>query len=129
MIKLKEIEAVMRPQFVWAKDSQKYLQCNEEYEGNKDLARSIFVGISDMYGFEATDVMTYLEMGYDSYRHKLTQFREYYREGKRREEQGVLYDQDDAIKKFYIKIRLVLNCIATRTRRSPYLKMDDYINL
>ena len=129
MIKLKEIEEVMRPQFVWAKDSQKYMQCNEEYEGNKDLARAIFVGISDMYGFDATDVMSYLEMGYDSYRHKLTQFREYYREGKRREEEKILYDQDDAIKKFYIKIRLVLNCIATKTRRSPYLKMDDYINL
>lgn len=129
MIKLKELEEVMRPQFVWDRSSQKYMQCNEEYEGNKDLARSIFVGISDMYGFEATSVMEYLDMGYDSYRHKLTQFREYYREGKRRADEGILYDMDDAIRKFYIKVMLVLNCIKTRTRRSPFLKMDEYINI
>jgi len=129
MIRLKEIEEVMRPQFVWDRGSQKYMQCNEEYEGNKDLARSIFVGISDMYGFDATNVMDYLDMGYDSYRHKLSQFREYYREGKRRDDEGILFDMDDAIKKFYIKVSLVLNSIKTKTQRNPYLKMDDYVNI
>ena len=119
----------MRPQFVWDRGSQKYMQCNEEYEGNKDLARSIFVGISDMYGFDATNVMDYLDMGYDSYRHKLSQFREYYREGKRRDDEGILFDMDDAIKKFYIKVSLVLNSIKTKTQRNPYLKMDDYVNI
>lgn len=128
MIKLKEIEKVMRPQFVWDRDGQKYLQCNEEYEGNKDLARNIFVGIADMYGFEATTVMEYLDMGYDSYRHKLTQFRDYYREAKLREADGTL-QHDRTLKKFFIKVCLVLNSIKYTTKRSPYIKMNDYINL
>jgi hypothetical protein len=129
MIKLNEIEKVMKPQFVFDKDANKFFQCDEEYEGNKDLARSIFVGISDMYGFDAQLVMSYLDMGYDSYRYKLSQFREYYREGKRRQENGTIYMSDDAVKKYFIKVSLCMNAIKFHSRSNPYLKLDEYVNL
>ena len=129
MIKLIEIEQIMKPQFVWDKKGQKYMQVDEEYEGNKELARTIFVGLADMYGFDGSDVMAHIDMGYDSYRHKLMQFREYYREGHRRKTDGTLYDSDDNVRKFYIKVGMCLNAIKTATKRSPYLKMEDYINI
>lgn len=129
MIKLIEIEQIMKPQFVWDRNGQKYLQVNEEYEGNKELARTIFVGLADMYGFDGGDVMSHLDMGYDSYRHKLMHFREYYKEGLRRSNDGTLYESDDNVKKFYIKTCMCLNAIRTATKRNPYLKMEDYINI
>ena len=129
MIRLSDLETVMRPQFVWDRNSQKYFQVSEEFEGNKELARTIFVGLSDMFGFEATDVMNHLDMGYDSYRHKLMQFRENYKEGLRRQTAGTLNNFDDSTKKMYIKTCICLNAIKTATRKNPYLKMEEYINI
>lgn len=129
MIKLKELEEVMRPQFIWDKEGLKPLQTNEDYEGNKELARTIFVGLADMYGFDSESIMNYLDCGYDSYRHKLMQFREYYREGKKRESIGVLKSYEDAITKFYVKVCLSLNAIRSKTKRNPYLKIEEYINI
>lgn len=129
MIKLKELEEVMKPQFIWDKEGLKPLQLNEDYEGNKELARTIFVGLADMYGFDSADVMNYLDCGYDSYRHKLMQFREYYKEGKKRESLGILRSYQDAVTKFYVKVGLCLNAIRIKTRRNPYLKLEEYINI
>ena len=129
MIKLREIEEVMKPNFIWDKNALKPLQLNETYEGNKDLARTIFVGIADMYGFSATDVMEYIDCGYDSYRHKLMQFREYYKSGKKRDEVGAITTYDDAITKFFVKVGLCLNSIRIKTKRNPYLKIEEYINI
>lgn len=129
MIKLNEIEEVMRPNFIWDRNGLKPLQLNEEYEVNKELARTIFVGIADMYGFDATDVMNYLDCGYDSYRHKLMQFREYYKIGKKRDDESSLRVIDDAATKLYIKTCLCLNNIRYKTKRNPYLKLEDYINI
>jgi hypothetical protein len=129
MIKLREIEEVMKPNFIWDREGLKPMQVKEDYEGNKDLARTIFVGLADMYGFNATDVMNYIDCGYDSYRHKLMQFREYYKIGKKRESLGTLRTYDDAVTKFYVKVGLCLNAIRTTTRRNPYLKIEEYINI
>jgi hypothetical protein len=127
MIRLNEIEEIMRPNFIWDRQGLKPLQVNEDYEGNKELARTVFVGLADMYGFDASDVMTYLDCGYDSYRHKLAQFREYYKIGFANKES--LDAIDDAVRKFYIKVNLCLNAIKFTTRRNPYVKFEDYINL
>jgi predicted SprT family Zn-dependent metalloprotease len=129
MIRLSDLETVMKPQFVWDRKGQKYFQVSEEFEGNKELARTIFVGLSDMFGFEATEVMTHINMGYDSYRHKLMQFRETYKEGLRRKADETLNSYDDNIKRMYIKTCLCLNAIKTATRKNPYLKMEEYINI
>jgi len=129
MIKLIEIEQVMKPQFVWDREGQKYMQVYEEIEGNKELARTIFVGLADMYGFDGGDVMNHLDMGYDSYRNKLMQFREYYKEGHRRLNEGTLYESEDNVRKFYIKVGMCLNAIRTATKRNPYLKMEEYISI
>lgn len=129
MIKLNELEHAMKAQFIWDREGLKPLQLNEEYEGNKELARTIFVGLADMYGFDASDVMNYIDCGYDSYRYKLMQFRDYYKMGKKREEEGVLKTTDDAVTKFYIKVCLCLNAIKFQTKRNPYLKLEEYINI
>ena len=129
MIKLNEIEEIMKPNFIWDRQGLKPLQINEEYEGNKELARTIFVGIADMYGFDGTDVMNFLDCGYDSYRHKLMQFREYYKIGKKREDDGTLKAYEDAATKMYIKTCLCLNAIRYKTKRNPYLKLEEYINI
>jgi hypothetical protein len=125
MIKLKEIEQVMKPNFIWNRSGLKPLQVNEEYEGNKELARTIFVGIADMYGFKSDDICDYLDCGYDSYRHKLSQFREYYQIGYRHREK--LHTCDESVKKFYIKVGLCLNSIKLTTKRNPYIKLEEYI--
>ena len=129
MIKLIELEQAMRPNFIWDRNALKPLQLNEEYEANKDMARTIFVGIADMYGFDATDIMSYVDCGYDSYRHKLMQFREYYKVGKKRDRDGIIRDLEDAISRFYIKTNLCLNAIRFNTKRNPYLKLEEYINI
>lgn len=129
MIRLQELEEAMKGQFVFDKKAYKRMQVLEDYEGNKDLARNVFVGLADMLGFDAGQIMDHLDMGYDSYRNKLMQFREYYRIGKARELDGSLKESDDAIKKFYVKVGLCLNSIRTKTRRDPYLKMEEYINI
>lgn len=129
MIRLNDIEKIMRGQFVWDKNGIKPMQVNEEYEGNKELARTVFVGLADMYGFDGSDIMSYLDMGYDSYRHKLMSFREHYKEGLRRQGDGTLYDSDDNVKKMYIKTCMCLNAIKTTTKRNPYLRMEEYINI
>lgn len=127
MIRLTELEKIMRPQFIWQRNPQKKLQVNEDFEGNLELARVVFVGLADMYGFDQGDVMEYLDCGYDTYRNKLKTFRESWKEGKRRETSETLYDFVDTTSKIYIKTGLCLNAIKWSTRSNPYLKMENYI--
>lgn len=127
MVRLEHLHKAMRPQFVWLKEPTKPLQLNEEYEGAKDLARIVFVGIADMYGFDANDVMDYLDMEYDSHRNKIQQFRSSYREALRREDDGSIYMIEDPVKKFYLKVCLTLNAIKWQTSTNPYLKIGDWI--
>lgn len=127
MIRLNDIEDVMRGQFVWDRDGLKPMQVNEEYENNKELARTVFVGLADMYGYDAIEVMNYIDCGYDSYRHKISVFRESYKTGKQRDEDGVLRSFEDSINKVYIKTCLCLNAIRYKTKRNPYLKLEDYL--
>jgi hypothetical protein len=127
MIRLNEIEQVMKSQFVWDREGLKPMQVDEEYEGNKELARTVFVGLADMYGFEATEVMQYIDCGYDSYRHKISQFRESYKIGRERDDAGQLKSFDDSINKLYIKTCLCLNSIKHKTQRNPYLKLEELL--
>lgn len=127
MIRLNEIESVMRSNFIWDRNGLKPMQVLEEYEGNKELARTIFVGLADMYGFDTTDIMEYIDCGYDSFRHKISVFREYYKVGRSRQEDKTLKHHDDAITKLYVKTCLCLNAIRHLTKRNPYLKLEEYI--
>lgn len=128
MIRLTELEKIMRPQFIFDRLSNRNMQTSEEYEGNKELARMIFVGLADMYGFESSVITEYLDMGYDSYRNKLSNFREYYKESLSRIEAGQdLRRFDPQLRKFYIKVLLCLNSIKHNTRTNPYYKIGEYI--
>ena len=129
MIKLNELEKAMKGQFIWDRSALKPMQVTEEYEGNKELARTIFVGLSDMYGFDCGDVMEYLDCGYDSYRHKLSQFREMYKAGQERDANGELKNYEDAITKFYTKVRLCLSAIKFQTGRNAFLNIENYISI
>lgn len=111
MNKLTQLEKAMRPQFVWEKNPAKPLQTLETQEGAKDIARMIFVGLADMHGFKSEEVQNYLDMRFDSYRNKLSTFRENIKECRRRENEGNIYEVDDNIKKFYLKVNLTLNAI------------------
>lgn len=126
MIKLYELENVMKGQFVWSKKGNKKLETDEQMEGGKDLARDVFVGLSDVYGFDASDVCDYLDMGYDSYRHKLMYFREAYREGKRRQDAGELFFHNDRVTRIFVKISLCMNAIRSYAKRDQQYKLDEY---
>lgn len=128
MIRLEQLEEVMRPQFVWDRTGLKLFQTSEVIEGSKDLARMIFVGIADMYGFDASDVQVYLDMQYPSYRHKLTTFRAHWREAVQRVDNGDIDVYDDPIKKFYHKTGLCLNAIRWKYRNNPYLRIEQWMN-
>lgn len=126
MVRLNQLEACMKPQFIWDKGSQKILQTSETYEGAKDLGRMIFVGIADMNGFEPNSVQDYLDMTYDSHRNKIQQFRSNLREANRRRKDGTIYLIDDPIKKFYLKLCLTLNSIRYNYNQNSYLKLSYY---
>lgn len=126
MVRLKQLEACMKSQFIWDKSSAKILQTSETYEGAKDLGRMIFVGIADMHGFDQASVQDYLDMSYDSHRNKIQQFRANLREANRRVKEGTVYMIDDPIKKFYMKLCLTLNSIKFNYRQNSYLKLTQY---
>lgn len=127
MLRLENLEKYMKPQFVWEKQTLKSMQTDEEYEGAKDLARMIFVGLADMYGFDQVDVMNYLDMEYESHRNKIQAFRSNFKEGADRDRKGTVYLIEDPIKKFYMKVRLCLNAIKFGTRQNPYVKLEEWI--
>lgn len=117
----------MKAQFIWDRSGLKILQTNEAFEGSKDLARTIFVGLADMYGFQPADVQDYLEMQYDSYRNKLATFKRNWKEALRRVEAGEMDLIDDPVKKFYHKCGLCLNAIRWQYKHNPYLKLEDWL--
>lgn len=128
MVRLEQLEKCMRPQFVWDRNGLKVLQTDEEYEGAKDLARLVFVGLADMLGFDSPSVMGYLDMEYESHRNKIQTFRSNYREALRREKQGNVYLIEDPIKKFYLKVGLCLNSIQHTTKQNKFIKMQEWIS-
>jgi hypothetical protein len=127
MTKLRDIERAMRPQFIFDRSALKPLQLNQDQEGTKDLARMIFVGVADMYGFKSGDITNFLDMGYDSYRNKLSEFKASFKEAQRRVNRGYINLEEDNIKKFYYKTSLVLNYIKLNYNTEPYLKLEKYI--
>jgi hypothetical protein len=127
MVRLDQLEKAMRPNFIWDRNGLKPLQTNEEYEGAKDLARMVFVGLAEMYGFDQVDVMNYLDMEYDSFRNKVSAFRSNYREALKRVKNESIFLQEDPIKRFYLKVALCLNSIKFATSTNPFVKIEDWI--
>lgn len=127
MIRLEQLEKSMRAQFVWDRTGLKVLQTNEEYEGAKDLARLVFVGLADMLGFDSQSVMGYLDMEYDSHRNKIQTFRSNYREALKRDAEGNVFLIEDPIKKFYMKVALCMNSIRFQTKSNLFVKTQDWI--
>jgi hypothetical protein len=128
MTRLEHLEKAIRPQFVWDRNGLKVLQTNEEYEGAKDLARLVFVGIADMLGFESATVMDYLDMEYESHRNKIQTFRSNYKEALKRINSQTIYLHEDPIKKFYLKVWLCLNAVKYQTGRNYYVNIQDWIS-
>lgn len=128
IIRLAELEKLMKPQFILDRVSTRVMQTSEEHEGNKELARMIFVGIADMYGFESAQITDYLDMGYDSYRNKLSNFREYYKECLARiEAEQPIRRFDPQLRKFYCKVCLCLNSIKYNTKTNPYYTLNEHL--
>jgi len=127
MKKLENLERCMRPQFVWDREGLKILQTSEEYEGAKDIARLVFVGIAEMIGFGQSDVMNFLDMEYESYRNKIQTFRANHKESLQRVADNTIYEIDDSIKRFYIKTRLCLNAINSQDTNKFYT-IEEWIN-
>lgn len=111
MNKLNQLEQLFRPNFIWDREGLKPLQVSEEYEGAKDLARTIFVGVAQMIGFDSASVQEYLDMPYDSYRNKVQHFRSNYNEALRRKYDGTFDRYEDPVRKFWNKLMLVQNAI------------------
>jgi hypothetical protein len=128
MTKLKDLHELMRPNFLWNRDGLKTMQVLEEYEGSKDVAREIMVGLAEIHGFESNNVQDYLEMSYDSHRHNIKEFRRKWQEAQKRVADKTIYLIDDPIKKFYLKTSLVMNAISKKYKNNPYLKIHNYIN-
>lgn len=120
MVKLLEIEKVIRPNFIFEKAPNKILQTLEQYEDSKEVARDIFIGIAEMYGFESHHVMDYLEVGYNEYRSRLVQFRKNYR--------ASLVNCPPELIRFRNKVRLVLNTINTRHGGNSYVRIEQFIS-
>lgn len=128
IIRLNELEKIMRPQFIFDRLSTRPMQTSEEYEGNKELARMIFVGLADMCGFDGAQITEYLDLGYDSYRNKLSNFKEYYKESQARMESGQELRQfDNSLRKFYVKTCLCLNSINHLTKANAYHRLNEHI--
>ena len=127
MIKIKEIEQLMKPNFIFDKIGKR-LQTLEVHDGTKEVARTIMVGLCDMYGIDGTFVMDYLDIGYDTYRNRLRQFREVYKLARDADEEGVLQVLSAHDIRMYNKIRLCLNAIKLSTQRDSYNMINEYIH-
>lgn len=125
MIKLKEIEELMKPNFVFDKVGKR-MQTLEYIDGTKELARTIFVGIADMYGIDGSHVMDYIDIGYDTFRNRLRYFRETYKKAKQYDEEGLLQALHNTEIKFYNKTRLCVNAISLATKRDAYITINQY---
>jgi hypothetical protein len=121
MVRLNEIEKVLRPNFIFERTPNKIMHTLEQYEGNKEIARDIFIGIAEMYGFDSHDVMNYLEVGYNEYRSRLLQFRKNYR-------LSMGDNCPEELIRFRNKTRLVLNTIRTRHGGNPYLRIEHFVS-
>lgn len=128
MKKLEQLEKLMRPQFIWDREGLKPMQTSEEYEMSKGLGREIFTGLADMLGFSSQDVMEYLDMEYDSHRHKIQSFRSNYKEALRRVENDTIYLIDDNIKRFYLKVKLCLIAIDYDFKKKGYINIENWIS-
>ena len=122
MIRLSNLETYMKPNFIWNADPHKPLQTNELMEGSKEIARTVFTGIANMYGFPIRDICEYLDIGRDGYSDKIQTFRAVYKNGVA----GRYMGREAA--RIYRKTRLVLNTIQTNTKTNPYVKMEVYID-
>lgn len=127
MIRLKEIEDCMKPNFVFDKTGKR-MQTLEHIDGTKELARTIFVGIADMYGIDGHFVMDYLELGYETYRNRLRHFRSTYKLAKNRDDDGLLQSLPISDIKFYNKTRLCVNAIGLATKRDAHSLINQYTN-
>ena len=117
----------MRPQFIWDRSGAKLLQTSETYEGAKDLARMIFVGLAEMNGFDSGRVQEYLDMTYDSHRNKVQQFRALLRESQHRVNNETIMLIGDSVKRFYLKLTLCLNAIKHTYKINPYFKLENWV--
>lgn len=117
----------MRPNFIYDKKG-KIMQTLEEYDRTKEIARAIFVGLCDMYGYNGTQVMNFLDIGYDEYRSKLRHFRLSYRTAREAVSNGSLVDQPRDIVRMYYKIILCLNAIKLFTCTDTYQTINTYTN-
>lgn len=118
MTKLRDLQKVMKAQFVWSKEPLRPMQTDEFYEGSTESARIVFVGLSDFYKFEALDVCDLLEMSYETYLNRVKQFKAIYKAGEKGES---LTSQD---RRLYVKTRLCVNAISTETRRKFNLVIE-----
>lgn len=127
MIKIRDIEMCMRPNFIYDKKGKK-MQTLEEYDRTKEIARAIFVGLCDMYGYNGTQVMQFLDIGYDEYRSKLRHFRLSYRTARESISKDAFSDQPLDIKRMYYKIILCLNALKYYTFTDTYQTINTYTN-
>lgn len=125
MNRLETLEKIMRPNFIFDGHALKVLQTLESYEGSKDLARTVFVGIADMYGFEPSHVQEYLDMEYQSWRSKLKRFRAIYTEATK----YGLNNVDTPTRKMYNKTMLCLNAIKWKYNRKPFISPEEWLDV
>jgi hypothetical protein len=119
MIKLIELEKAFKGQFIWGDTTKRAMATDENYEGNIESARTIFVGLSNVYNFDALDVCDHLDIGIATYNDKLGQWREAWKAGVR----GDYYSNTQ--KRMFIKTCLILNVIKWKTKTNPYLKLSE----
>jgi hypothetical protein len=127
MRKLKDLEQYMKAQFIWDRDGKR-LGTSLEWEGSKELARNIFVGLATIYGFKQEEICEYIDCGEDSYHNKLANFVELYHAGMVFHEQGLCSDDATIQQKVFIKTGLILNAIKSQTRKEQTIKLKNYID-
>lgn len=118
MTKLRDIQRVMKAQFVWAKDPIRPMQTDEFYEGSTESARIVFIGLCDFYKFEVLDVCDILDITYETYLTRVKHFKAMYKAAEKGEP---LSYQDQRL---YVKTRLCVNAISSETKRKLILTIE-----
>ena len=140
-MKLADLERAMKGQFVWFKPVREVdnqgtirqrnawftLQTDGEQECSEYLALMVFLGLSEMYGFDRQDVIDHLAISEELYREYRKKYDHYITEAVCAKGRGDKLDAYTIMGKVYVKSSLVRNYINLNYNRDV-VRLSDLPN-
>lgn len=99
----------------------------EEGTVQQHSARTMFIGIANMYGNKEHDVCKYLGIDRTVHQTAINRFRELYKEAKGRIGDDTYYDYADHVRRFYQKLLLIDSYIKMNYKWDTMIRFEDWM--